>query len=140
MPRSLLDEGGADAWAKKLDAFWQPARDLFEYAEILAAFHQHVTSYRARKQLAYFHLSRKDIAELLNERVETLRRKLRGETWATTGDLALWHVALELDTVELDVPVPATPPTRSAPHTYSSVLPERRGIPPDQIPRLDDIL
>ena len=99
-PRSFLEEPKWFGDSPK--APWKPPAAGTEPA-VSAAYRQHlaVVNLRVAAQREGL-VTDSMLAELLGYATETLRRKMRGETWATTEDLARWDLAFPDDTIYPD--------------------------------------
>lgn len=75
---------------------WPDATGSQAQGAFLAAFVQHRLCLAIRQHLTSIESSVGALAQELHVNEETLRRKFRGEAWASTSDLLEWCAAVDL--------------------------------------------
>lgn len=100
-PRRLLSDPSRFGYVA---AAWPDVADHPQVrAEVAAAFFVHQTVLALRRTLTERGITLSELAVRLDVKPETLRRKVRGEAWATLADVLSW--ALELGVDLLPAPV-----------------------------------
>lgn len=94
-PRHLLTDPSKFGYR---DAGWtEEPTDPVARAELAAGYFIHQVVLAARRALAERGMTQKELASRLGVNPETLGRKLRGEAWASIGDVVSWAYELGVD-------------------------------------------
>lgn len=101
------------AFGRARHALWKPFVAGLA-AKVAVAYRQHLTVCALHDALEANNITVEALARRLGYHdVENLRRKLRGESWATNEDLTSWALAFP-DRVILPEPHDLTPPVAAA--------------------------
>lgn len=91
-PRELLIADHRPLFGKAEAVRWRTVHTWEEQVAVRAAKVQHEQALRFRRLLKRHHRTMNDFARDRFLNAESVRRKLRGETWASLRDLATWAV------------------------------------------------
>jgi AraC-like DNA-binding protein len=95
-PRDHTSEQTRSNFGRGALVEWPEVRGPHEQGALLAAFVQHRLCFTIREHLSSIESSVGALAQELHVNEETLRRKFRGEAWASAADLLEWCAALDL--------------------------------------------
>ena len=94
-PRELLEDPSRFGYR---DARWKnPGPGTQARAEVAAGFHIHQAVLALRRTLAEQGVAQTELAERIGVKPDYLRRKMRGESWASIQDLKAWALELGID-------------------------------------------
>lgn len=91
-PRDLLAEGQQPLFGRTPTAEWVNATSDDHRVQLRAAQIQHEAAVRFRTHLRAKRETVGQFADRRHLNAESVRRKLRGESWANLRDLALWEL------------------------------------------------